>query len=292
MKILGYLFLSVLIGFSVALAAQTGEPIKATARTGGNFEVEAIKDVAYYEGENADPDKHKLDLYVPKGQKGFPVLLFAHGGGWKNGDKKEFEFLGKALAENGIGVLCINYRLYPQVRFPANVENVAKAFAWAYQNIAKHGGRADQLFVGGHSSGGHLVSLLATNESYLKVERLAPTDIRGVVSISGLYLIPRGRFPLFEDSDEGAKKASPIQQIKGNHPPFLLVYADQDFPRFGAMADEFANALQLAKCDVKCLNIKDRTHGSVVAKIGEDGDPVRQATLEFVEKYSKMKVRP
>src|SRR5262249_16983924 len=149
---------------------------------------------------NADPDKHKLDLYLPKGHKGFPVLLFAHGGGWKNGDKQEFEFLGKALAKNGIGVVCINYRLYPQVRFPANVEDAARAFAWVHQNIAKYAGRADQLFVGGHSSGGHLVSLLATDESYLKAERLAFTDIRGVLSISGLYAIPRGRFPLFDDT--------------------------------------------------------------------------------------------
>jgi len=250
------------------------------------FQVEIVQNLAYYEGKDADQERHKLDLYLPKGKGGFPVLLFVHGGGWKNGNKGEFAFLGNALASHGVGVACVNYRLYPKVRFPANVEDVAKAFGWAHQNIAKYGGRADRLFVGGHSSGGHLVSLLATDESYLKANKLAPTDIRGVVSISGLYSIRRGRFPLFEDSDEGARKASPIQQVRGNLPPFLLVYADKDFPTFGDMAEEFAKALRGANCDVTCLKIKDRSHGSVASRIADEGDPVRQAILEFVATHT------
>jgi len=71
------------------------------------FQVEVVQNVVYYEGKDADPDRHKLDLYLPKGKKGFPVLLFVHGGGWKNGNKGEFAFLGKALASHGVGVACI-----------------------------------------------------------------------------------------------------------------------------------------------------------------------------------------
>jgi acetyl esterase/lipase len=250
-------------------------------------EVEVLKNVAYLEGKDADPVRHRLDLYLPQGKKDFPVLLFAHGGGWKNGNKEEFEFLGRALAPHGVGVVTVNYRLYPAVRFPANVEDVARAFAWTHKNIGKHGGDANRLFVGGHSAGGHLLSLLATDESYLKAHQLGLADIRGVVSISGLYEIRRGRFPLFVDSDEGATKASPLRQVKGKHPPFLLVYADRDFPGFGAMAEDFAKALQEAKCEATCLMVKDCTHGSVAAKVAEEGDPVRRAILEFVEKRSE-----
>jgi len=253
------------------------------------FEVEVVKNIAYVEGKDADAVRHRLDLYLPKGQKDFPILLFAHGGGWKSGNKELFEFLGQALAKHGVGVVTVNYRLYPDVKFPANVEDVARAFAWTHENIKKYGGRADRLFVGGHSAGGHLVSLLATDESYLKAHKLGLADIRGVVSISGLYDIPRGRFPLFEDSDEGAKKASPVRQVTGKHPPFLLVYADGDFPRFGEMAEDFGKALKGAKCDVVCLKIKDRTHGSVAAKIAEDDDPVRKAILDFVMKHGRDK---
>jgi acetyl esterase/lipase len=253
-----------------------------TADQAASFDVEVIKDLHYAEGKDADPVRHRLDLFVPKGKKDFSALLFAHGGGWKNGKKDEFEFLGKTLAKHGVGVVTINYRLFPDVKFPANVEDVAKAFAWTHANIKNYGGSSDRLFVGGHSAGGHLVSLLATDESYLKSHKLRLTDIRGVISISGLYEIRRGRFPLFEDSEEGAKTASPLHQVKKGLPPFLLVYGDHDFPGFGGMAETFAKALREARCDVTCLMVKDRTHGSVALKIAEDGDPVQEAILKFV----------
>jgi acetyl esterase/lipase len=255
-------------------------------------EIATVKNVPYREGKDADPVRHCLDLYLPKGKKDFPVLLFLHGGGWKNGKKEDFQFLGETLAGHGIGVVAANYRLYPQVKFPANIEDVARAFAWTHKHIGKYGGRADHVFVGGHSSGGHLVSLLATDESYLKAEGLRPGHIRGVISISGLYSIPKGRFPLFDNTDEAAKKASPISQVQGGHPPFLLVYADRDFPRFGEMAEDFAKALREARCEVTCLKAKDRTHGSVALKIAQEGDPVCAAVLEFVAKHVGQKDNP
>lgn len=249
------------------------------------FEVEILTGLAYHEGNDADVERHKLDLYLPKGVKDFATLLFAHGGGWKNGSKEEFAFLGKALAREGIAVAAVNYRLHPKVRFPANVEDVARAFNWVHSNIAKHGGRSDRIFVGGHSAGGHLVSVLATDDSYLKAHKLAQSDVRGIISISGLYSIPRGRFPLFDDTDEAARKASPIQQITGKEPPFLLLYADGDFPRFGDMAEDFAKALRAARCDVTCMQVRDRTHGSVATRITEADDPARKAILQFLTKH-------
>src|SRR6516225_5364587 len=57
-------------------------------------DVRVIADVPYYTGKDADPIKHKLDLYLPKGQKDFPVLFFVHGGTWKSGDRKRYEKLG------------------------------------------------------------------------------------------------------------------------------------------------------------------------------------------------------
>lgn len=267
-----------------SLAMLTALAPASAAGDKGGLAVETARDIAYLEGTDADKERHKLDLYWPKGRKDFPVLVWVHGGGWKNGNKEQFEFLGNALAGHGVGVAVVNYRLYPKVKFPDNARDVARAFAWVHRTVGRYGGRADQVFVGGHSAGGHLASLLATDGEYLAAEKLSPADIRGVVSISGLYSIPRGRFPLFEDSDEGARKASPVRQVRGKLPPFLLVYADNDFPRFGPMAEDFAKALRDAGCAATCLKIKDRTHGSVAARVAEDGDPVRTAVLEFVAK--------
>ncbi len=145
------------------------------------YEVESKRDITYFDGEAADRNKHKLDLYLPKGKKDFPVVMFVHGGAWVFGDRNFFgvyEALGKMFARHGVGAAVISYRLSPGVQHPEHVKDVARAFAWTHKHIADYGGRADELFVCGHSAGGHLISLLATDESYLKAEGLSLRDVR------------------------------------------------------------------------------------------------------------------
>ena len=153
------------------------------------YEVMAVKDQAYYAGPGADPEKNKLDLYLPKGKQGFPILVFVHGGGYQKGDRKEGEILGQVFAARGVGAAVISYRLYPQVKHPGQVQDVARAFAWVKANADRQGGRSSAIFVGGHSAGAHLAALLATDESYLQAEALSLKDIRGVVALSGGYRI-------------------------------------------------------------------------------------------------------
>src|SRR5262245_12309842 len=118
------------------------------------FEVESVKNLAYRSDKDADPIKHKLDLYVPKGVKGFPILFFVHGGAWKSGNKEIYTRLGEGFAGDGIGTVVINYRLSPKVQHPAHIEDVASAHAWVCANIEKYGGRKERLLACGHSAGG------------------------------------------------------------------------------------------------------------------------------------------
>src|SRR5262249_25002871 len=158
------------------------------------FNVEVVKDLAYDDGPDADPVRHRLDLYLPKGQKGFPVLLYVHGGGWTKGSKEAAAKLAHTLARNGIGTAATNYRLTPQVKHPAHARDVAKAFAWLRAHIPKYGGRSDEMFLSGHSAGGHLVALLGTDPSYLAAEKLSLADVKGVIPISGVYTLKEGHF--------------------------------------------------------------------------------------------------
>src|SRR5439155_1728006 len=95
------------------------------------YEVEVVQDVPYYQGADAHPVKHKLDLYLPKGKDHFPVLFFVHGGAWHSGDKNYwfnvYGNVGRTLAKHGVGAVVINYRLTPEVKHPAHVQDVAKA---------------------------------------------------------------------------------------------------------------------------------------------------------------------
>jgi acetyl esterase/lipase len=185
-------------------------------------EVRELHDLAYYRGKDADWVRHRLDLFVPKGQKDFPVVMLAHGGAWMIGDKScvgLYSDVGRFLARQGIGAALINYRLAPWVQHPEQIKDVARAFAWLYEHVADYGGDPDRLFVAGHSAGGHLVSLLATDETYLKAHGLSSRDIKGVIALSGVYHIPPGNLYVTVGGSTGRafklEQVMPVLQFPG-----------------------------------------------------------------------------
>jgi acetyl esterase/lipase len=145
-----------------------------------------------------DSASQKLDVFSPKGLDNAPVVCVVHGGAWMIGDKNLLGFyrsIGIFFAEHGYVAVMINYRLSPFVKHPEHVKDVARAFAWTRANIKKYGGDPDRIFLCGHSAGGHLVALLASDESYLKDPALKLTNedraaLRGVMSVCGVYRIP------------------------------------------------------------------------------------------------------
>ena len=156
-------------------------------------QVEVVEDVVYWNGPEADNFRHRLDVFVPRGKKNCPVVMLVHGGAWMVGDNRScglYSSVGRFLASQGIAAVLPNYRLSPGVKHPAHIEDVARAFAWTRTHIADFGGCPDEIFVVGHSAGGHLVSLLATDERYLAAEGAETSDIKGVIAVSGVYHIP------------------------------------------------------------------------------------------------------
>lgn len=165
----------------------------------GVCEVERVLGVVYHGGIDEDAVRHRLDLFLPKGRKRFPVVVLFHGGAWTTGDNRccgLYSSVGEYLASRGIGVVMPNYRLSPQVRHPEHVRDAARAVAWARDNIERYGGRVDRLFLAGHSAGGHIAALLATDEQYLSAQGLSVANVRGVIALSGVYQVPPGRLDL------------------------------------------------------------------------------------------------
>ncbi len=94
------------------------------------------RDLAY--GTDAH---HRLDLYVPDGLSGpAPVLVFFYGGSWQSGSKDVYRAFGQAFASKGIVTIVADYRLYPQVKYPAFIEDGACAFRFLRDCVAQHGG--------------------------------------------------------------------------------------------------------------------------------------------------------
>jgi acetyl esterase/lipase len=148
----------------------------STAKAQAQPKVGAVElDVPYARGG----DQQKLDLYLPN-HKNFATVVFTFGGGWHRGGRKAVTPIGKKLQSLGYGCALLSHRLAPQHKFPAQIEDVATAFAWVKQNIGKKGGDPRRVFLIGHSSGAHLSLLLATDARYLARHKLSPADIAGV----------------------------------------------------------------------------------------------------------------
>jgi acetyl esterase/lipase len=210
--------------------------------------------------------RNKLDLYLPD-RSNFPVALFVHGGSWSAGDKATYAHVGTFLARHGIGAVVPNYRLSPEVRHPAHVEDVAAAFAWMWRNIPTYGGDPGRLSVFGHSAGGHLVSLLATDAGHLRPWGLAPSNIQGVVAVSGVYRINftlafYGVAHVFRGVDKAA--ASPLTHVKAGCPPFLILYAQRDTWTLAGQARRLHARVQAHGGWSRLVSVAGENHDSII----------------------------
>lgn len=251
-------------------------------------------EVAYVEGEGADAVKHQLDLFQPEGRQGLPVLLFFHGGVWQRGDKSDYTNVGKAFARQGILTLVVNYRLTPTVRHPGHVQDAARAVAWALENVERFGGRKDRIFLSGHSAGGHLVTLLLFNPSYLKEVGHKPEELAGVIALSGVFDLTRpiddtkeGGFrgfihPPFGEDVQARVAASPITHLRPVSPPLLVLLAGEDYQDMRKQSRDFVSALKARKLPVTFLTVPGRGHFELITRLGSAQDPTTEHVVRFV----------
>jgi acetyl esterase/lipase len=290
----GQWLLSVLL-FVVGCWPSAAKAIEPTRQVVTSFEVAIASDISYYEGKDTDAFKHKLDLYLPRGAKDAPVLFFVHGGAWRHGDKRYlgiYSTLGLHLAQHGIVTVIPNYRLTPAVTHPEHIKDIARAFAWTHSHIADYGGRPDEIFVSGHSAGGHLAALLATNDAYLKEQGLGVDAIRGVIPMSGIYdLSDKNRlFDATFGDTLSRNDAAPLCHIRCDAPPFLIIYADRDLPLCGKVpSEQFCRALLEKKCEAQTLEVKHRNHMTLLLNAIVDDDPVAQAIHRFIHSHTRKK---
>ena len=247
--------------------------------------VQVHRDISYTTGEPKDEAKHKLDLYLPEGKTKVPVLVFFHGGSWTTGDRSQYIALGNRLARAGIAMAIPSYRLMPLNRHPSEMEDAAAAFDWVYRHIEEYGGDPKRVYVSGHSSGGHMASPLALDNEYLEKYGLNPGEIRGVVTMSGVYdvrYVPA--FKQADDKPESEKKdASPLFRVHRGAPRFLVTYCQWDYLTLPRQARDFAAALKKAFVDTKLLYIPNEGHITEIISAASEQSPLLNAILSFVE---------
>jgi acetyl esterase/lipase len=175
----------------------------------------------------------RLDIYRPPGreERKRPVIVFFYGGRWTFGAKESYRFAGDAFARRGYITVIPDYNKYPRVRFPAFVEDGAKALTWVYSHIADYGGDRERIFAAGHSAGAHIGALLAADPRYLVREgQNRSAVIRGFAGLAGPYAFTPSDPDLVEIF--GPPENYPAMQvttfIDGTQPPMLLLHGGSD----------------------------------------------------------------
>lgn len=119
-----------------------------------------------------DPVWNKLDVYRPKKiQEKLPVIVNIHGGGWVYGDKELYQFYAMSLAQRGFAVVNFTYRLAPEAKYPAPLEDTNNVIHWMQEHQEEYALDMAHVFMVGDSAGGHLCGLysaICTNLEYAK----------------------------------------------------------------------------------------------------------------------------
>lgn len=228
-------------------------------------EAQIVRDVCYV-ATPCDTPKHTLDLYLPA-QRDWPVIVFVHGGGWDSGDKNYraggadvYANIGRHYAMHGIGVAVMNYRLQPQVQWNQQVDDVRAAVTWVRANIPARGGRADRLFLMGHSAGTHLAAMVA-----LEANGSTPA-VQGVIAVSGAAL------------------DTPVSRVSATAPPFLIMYATGERRELQHQSRLLHEALLEAGAKSELLPVPGESHTRIVLALSHPKKLPAQAIPEFVQR--------
>jgi acetyl esterase/lipase len=173
----------------------------------------------------------QLDVYRTQAHGPAPVVVFFYGGSWRNGQRQDYRFVAKALTERGIVVVIPDYRKAPRYRFPVFMHDAASAFSWTRAKIAGYGGDPTRIFVMGHSAGGQIAALLATDAEYLQAVGMRPRDLAGVIGLAGPYdflPIVDPKIKAVFGAEKDWPRSQPVNFVDGDEPPFLLIHGASD----------------------------------------------------------------
>ncbi len=177
-------------------------------------------------------ERQALDLYRPDGGgPARPVVVFFYGGSWRTGRRGDYLFVAEALVRRGFVVAVPDYRLYPEVVFPAFLEDCAAAVAWVLAHVAAHGGDPSRVALVGHSAGAYNAVMLGLDPALLEAVGLGQESLAGVIGLAGPYdflpITDPDVVPVFASVGDGPA-SQPINYVDGRNPPMLLLAGDAD----------------------------------------------------------------
>lgn len=244
-------------------------------------------------------ERHRLDIYLPeRGAGQAPVLVFLYGGGWNNGERADYAFVGRAFAARGFVTVIPDYRLVPQVRFPAFVEDGALALRWVRDQIASYGGDASGIALSGHSAGAYNAMMLVLDRRFLARVGLRPGFVRSVSGLAGPYDFlplddPRsiaafGEFPRLAETQ-------PVTFASALAPRVFLATGDEDETVRPRNSVSLAQKLRAAGATVELRTYPGLGHAGILLALNagfRDRAPVLADMVRFTRAQAPLATTP
>lgn len=261
-------------------------PLQAINAVTSGSASEKQLDISY----GADP-RNLLDVYRPRTQAAAaPVVVFFYGGSWNTGSRRDYAFVGEALAARGIVAVLADYRLYPQVRYPSFIEDSAQAVAWTLKQIGQYGGDPKRVFVMGHSAGAYNAAMVAIDPRWLAAQGESIGALRGLIGLAGPYdFIPitnAAAQPVFFYPDT-PPESQPVNHVTAAAPPALLIASHEDKVVNAARnTGGLSRRLRMVGVPVREVYFDNTSHVSLIGAIAwplRGIAPVLDTVVSFVQ---------
>jgi arylformamidase len=198
-----------------------------------------------------------LDVYRTT-RPNAPILVFIHGGAWRNGMAKDYGFAAETFVTAGAHYVVPDFTLVQDAggSLMPMIDQVRRSILWTWRNAAKFGGDASRLYLAGHSSGGHL-SGCALITNWAKDYDAPPDIIKGGTCCSGMFdlepvrLSARSNYVKFDDAMVAALSA--IRHIDQLRCPLILAHGTEETPEFQRQSRDFFAAVKAAGKPVQLL---------------------------------------
>ena len=254
-------------------------------------------------GSFGDHPAQRAELWVPVGQAfaepapgpgtsapqiAHPLVVFVHGGGWHSGAPKDYRFVARTLGEAGFATALIGYRLVPEGRFPAMLEDTAAGIRWTLEQAPEASVRTDRIALSGHSAGAYNVLMMGLDPRWLRATGVPPETVGGIVSLAG----PADFFPFTSESARNAlghvrqpRTTQPISFARADAPPILLLHGTADTVVRVRNSRRLAAALRKAGGRVETREYEGMGHAGIVMALTKpfaQNGIVRDPMIEFL----------
>lgn len=234
----------------------------------------------------SDP-RQQLDVWAPdaRGDEPLPIIVFFYGGGWESGQRRNFGFVGRALAACGLIAILPDYRRLPDHVFPSFVEDGAAAVRWAIDHAEELGSDPARIAVSGHSAGAHLAALIAYDRRYGVADSIGAASL-----LSGPFdfdpMAYRETRLALGDWPEQAD-VMPVSFARKDAPPTQLITGTGDIIVRARNSQSMTRALTAVGASVELRLYRGQTHSDLIksfSPIFRRANPVLEDMVAFLKR--------